>query len=93
MLIGGSLRVSLKKPIDGLWIVEAESKNTVETIIVTDLFWVQELRSSVEILHWSKAFEDRQVPIWDRERQSVLGRFSPFKLRDKRPTLDIRRFC
>jgi len=64
VLVGGSLRVSPEEnPIGGLWIVDAESKNAVETIIATDPFWVQELRSSVEILHWSKAFEDRQVSI------------------------------
>lgn len=64
VLVGGSLRHELgDPPVGGLWIVRAESKQAVEAIIETDPFWVQGLRQSMEILHWSKAFEDRFVEI------------------------------
>jgi len=64
VLVGGSLRVALDEtPVGGLWVVNAESKEAVEQLIKTDPFWIQGLRSSVEILHWSKAFDDREVLI------------------------------
>ena len=64
VLVGGSLRVTPEEnPIGGLWIVDAESKKAVEALIATDPFWIHNLRSRVEILHWSKAFEDRMVPV------------------------------
>ncbi len=64
VLVGGSLRISPDEmPVGGLWIVRAKTKEAVELLIETDPFWVQGLRSSVEILYWSKAFEDREVPV------------------------------
>jgi uncharacterized protein len=58
--IGGSLREELDQtPVGGLWIVEADSKKAIFDLIETDPFWVASLRQSVEILHWSKAFEER----------------------------------
>lgn len=64
VLVGGSLREALDdQPIGGLWIVRAESKSAVESLIESDPFWAHGLRSSVEILHWSKAFEDRLVEV------------------------------
>lgn len=62
ILVGGSLREHPDQtPIGGLWIAEAQSKSELLQLIETDPFWHAGLRSSVEILHWSKAFEDRQV--------------------------------
>jgi uncharacterized protein YciI len=59
--IGGSLRSELDQtPAGGLWIVEVDSKKTILDLIETDPFWIVELRQSVEISHWSKAFEDRK---------------------------------
>jgi uncharacterized protein len=59
--IGGSLRSELDQtPEGGLWIVEAESKNAIHDLLETDPFWTVGLRQSVEIFHWSKAFEDRK---------------------------------
>jgi uncharacterized protein YciI len=59
--IGGSLRSELDQtPAGGLWIVEADSKQTIQDLLETDPFWTFGLRQSVEILHWSKAFEDRK---------------------------------
>jgi uncharacterized protein YciI len=60
----GSLRNEPEEqPVGGLWIVEAESKNVIEALIESDPFWVSGLRRQYEILHWSKAFADRKVPV------------------------------
>lgn len=62
ILIGGSLRESPEQTaIGGLWIVDANSRDAIMTLIQTDPFWQMGLRESVEILHWSKAFENRRV--------------------------------
>ncbi len=59
--VGGSLRSELdQSPTGGLWIVEAESKKTIHDLLETDPFWMLGLRQSVEVYHWSKAFEDRK---------------------------------
>ncbi len=64
VLVGGSLRKSPDdEPVGGLWIVNAETKEAVQQLIETDPFWIQGLRISVEILYWSKAFEERKVPV------------------------------
>lgn len=64
ILIAGSLRDSLDaNPKGAMWIVDADNKITIETLITTDPFWIHGLRESVEILHWSKAFKDLTVPI------------------------------
>lgn len=47
-------------PKGGLWIVEAESKDSVHQLMQTDPFWTCGLRQRVEVLHWSKAL-DQQV--------------------------------
>lgn len=61
--VAGSLRRELEEvPIGGLWIAEAESKAAVDALLRTDPFWTAGLRESVEILHWSKAF-DRLTPV------------------------------
>ncbi|RMP31108.1 YciI family protein [Pseudomonas coronafaciens] len=57
ILVGGSLREHPSSdPLGGLWLVEAESKETVTRLIHTDPFWIEGLRKSFKILHWSKAF-------------------------------------
>jgi uncharacterized protein len=59
--IGGSLRSEPEQiPVGGLWIVEAETKQAIYDLLETDPFWIIGLRESVEIFHWSKAFEDRK---------------------------------
>ncbi|MGB5705779.1 MAG: YciI family protein [Arenicellales bacterium] len=64
VFIGGSLREEPDaNPIGRLWIVEAESKLTIEALIRTDPFWVHGLRDTYRILHWSKAFPDRKTPV------------------------------
>ena len=62
--VAGSLRRSPgENPVGGLWVVEADDKRAVEALFSEDPFWTNGLRRSVEILHWSKAFPDQQVPV------------------------------
>lgn len=62
VLVAGSLRVEpTDTPKGGLWIVEAESKASVEQIMLSDPFYTCGLRQSIEVLHWSKALADHQA--------------------------------
>ena len=64
ILVPGALRTDPDgAPVGGLWIVRADSKAEVEALFKTDPFWVQGLRQSYEILHWTKAFPDKSVPV------------------------------
>ena len=64
ILVAGSLRPEPDAaPVGALWVVEAESKSQIESLFQSDPFWVQGLRQSYEILHWSKAFPGRSVPV------------------------------
>lgn len=64
ILVAGSLREFPEgDPVGGLWIVDAESKSQVENLYNTDPFWMNGLRETVEILHWSKAFPEEKVPV------------------------------
>lgn len=64
VLVGGSLRNELdEEPVGGLWLVQAPDKAAVEGLLRTDPFWVHGLRQSYEILHWCKAFPERQVSV------------------------------
>lgn len=54
----GSLRDALGQvPRGGLWIVEAENKDSVHALMQSDPFWTCGLRQSVEVLHWSLALD------------------------------------
>lgn len=60
VLVAGSLRETPEAtPRGGLWIVEADSKEGVHTLMQSDPFFTCGLRQSVEVLHWSKALEDK----------------------------------
>ncbi len=62
--VGGSLRQELGQvPRGGLWISEANSKNQLDAPLKTDPFSLAGFRHSYEILHWSKANEERKVLI------------------------------
>lgn len=64
ILAAGSLRPEPgEEAVGGLWIVDAKDRRTIETLLLTDPFWVQGLRDRCEIMYWSKAFPDRRVPI------------------------------
>ena len=61
VLIGGSLRAAPgEPPVGGLWIVEAMDKKEIEALVQGDPFWTAGLRQNIEILHWSKAFPNRE---------------------------------
>lgn len=62
--VAGSLRTEpADVPLGALWIVEAASKDAVLGLVRSDPFSACGLRESVEVLHWSKAFPDRRVPV------------------------------
>ena len=62
--VGGSLRQELGQvPKGGLWIAEASSKIQLDELLKTDPFYIAGLRQSYEILHWSKANEERKEMI------------------------------
>jgi uncharacterized protein YciI len=62
VLVPGSLRPEPDgAPVGACWIVEAQDKAEVQRLVQSDPFWVQGLRQSYEILHWLKAFPERQV--------------------------------
>lgn len=58
--IAGSLREEPgQTPKGGLWIVEAPSKDSVHQLMQSDPFWTSGLRESVQVLHWSKALDQK----------------------------------
>lgn len=60
----GSLRVAPDQPpVGGLWLVDAESVEEVESLLRTDPFWIEGLRADYEIRYWSKAFANRVAAI------------------------------
>lgn len=60
VLVAGSLRSEPSAvPKGGLWIVEAPSKTAVLELMTSDPFYTSGLREYVEVLHWSKALEDK----------------------------------
>jgi uncharacterized protein YciI len=60
VLVAGSLRVEpADVPRGGLWIVEAPSKQAVLDLMQSDPFLTSGLRQGVEVLHWSKALDDK----------------------------------
>ncbi len=64
VLVAGSLRtLPDTDPIGAFWVVKAESRADAEKLFLSDPFWTNGLRESVEILHWSKAFPDEQMLI------------------------------
>jgi len=62
VLVAGSVReIPSDKPLGGLWIVEAESEAEVREVFKDDPFWVNDMRASVRINRWVKAFPDRKT--------------------------------
>ena len=60
VLVAGSLRTAPGTvPKGGLWIVEAASKEAVFDLMKSDPFYTCGLRQEVEVLHWSKALEQK----------------------------------
>ncbi len=52
----GPLQTPSGDPAGGLWLVEAESAETVDALVKEDPFWPTGLRRSVRILRWSQVF-------------------------------------
>jgi hypothetical protein len=64
VLVAGSVReIPSDRPRGGLWIVEAESEAEVREVFKDDPFWVNDMRASVRINRWVKAFPDRKTLI------------------------------
>ena len=62
VLVAGSVReIPSDRPLGGLWIVEAEDEAGVRDIFKDDPFWVNDMRASVRINKWVKAFPDRKT--------------------------------
>jgi uncharacterized protein YciI len=60
VLVAGSLRIEPGAvPKGGLWIVEAQSKAAVLDLLKSDPFSTCGLRQDVEVLHWSKALDEK----------------------------------
>lgn len=64
VLVAGSLRSEpAANPSGACWVVEADDKSQVESLLHSDPFWREGLRDTYEILHWSKAFPERKIPV------------------------------
>lgn len=64
VLVAGSVReIPTDKPLGGLWIVEAQDEAEVREVFKDDPFWVNDMRASVRINRWVKAFPDRKTPV------------------------------
>jgi uncharacterized protein len=62
VLVAGSMReIPTDRPLGGLWIVEAQDEAEVRDIFKDDPFWVSDMRASVRINRWAKAFPDRKT--------------------------------
>ena len=62
--VAGSLRPEVEAaPIGAARVVEAKDRKEIESLLKSDPFWAQGLHQSVQILHWSKAFPKRTVPV------------------------------
>ncbi len=58
ILAAGPLSAEDGTGAGGLWLVEAPDPETVRDLVQADPFWPTGLRRSVEILIWSRVFED-----------------------------------
>ncbi len=45
-------------PAGGLWIVETDNLQTLQSLIKFDPFWPTGLRKSIRILEWTRVFAD-----------------------------------
>ena len=62
VLVAGSVReIPSDKPLGGLWIVEADDEAGVRDVFKDDPFWVNDMRATVRINRWVKAFPDRKT--------------------------------
>jgi len=52
----GPLRAPSGDPAGGLWVIEADGPDVVDTLAKADPFWPTGLRQSVRILRWFQVF-------------------------------------
>ena len=45
-------------PAGGLWIVQADNPQAVQSLLEADPFWPTGLRKSVRVLEWTQVFSD-----------------------------------
>lgn len=50
--------VSDQAPAGGLWLIEADNLEAVQTLVETDPFWPTGLRKAVRILEWTQVFAE-----------------------------------
>ena len=63
LLIGGGLKPDPEKPFCGaLWVVELDTREQVENLVIHDPFFVPEFRS-YEIFTWGKLLEDQMATL------------------------------
>lgn len=64
ILVAGALREEPgDTPMGALWIIEAPDRGAAEAVIDEDPFWINGLRRSRSLLHWSRAVPDHPVTI------------------------------
>ena len=49
-------------PVGGAWIVEAERREDVESLVQTDPFCMAGLRENIQIYYWSLAWSNNDLP-------------------------------
>ena len=54
----GPLRDADDTPAGGLWVVQADDREQVETLVQVDPLWLTGLRRSVRVLAWTQVFAD-----------------------------------
>ena len=52
-----------QQPAGGLWIVEAENPEQVQSLVEADPFWPTGLRQSIQILEWTQVYVDGKKQI------------------------------
>lgn len=64
VLLAGALREQIDgDSLGGLWIIEAESREAVESVYQGDPFFANGLRAKVEVFHYFKALPDKEAVI------------------------------
>jgi uncharacterized protein YciI len=64
IIVAGALREDAAgTPIGALWIINAPDRATAEAIVDDDPFWINGLRRSRSLLHWSRAVPDHPVTL------------------------------
>ena len=60
---GPLLEENTQQGAGGLWLVEGQDVETIQSLITTDPFWNTGLRKSYQILQWKQVFSEGKVRI------------------------------